>query len=450
MKDQIKLGLFVAIGIFAVIISIVAVGNLNLNRRYELNVLFNNASGLTKKAKVKIAGVEIGALKTVSLQDGKAKLTIAINKDVTLYQNAYASIVSMGIIGTKYIEIFPGDSSYPVLKDGDVVSSLEIVSLEETLTNITEKIDSALGSLAGSEKTAGIMDNLSDAIRDLKLVMQNISSQNAKITSAINNINKFSYNLAEITGQNKEDIRIAIGNLKDVSQKLDMLLAKVSEGDGTIAKLINDEEMGGDLKSTISGAKEAVASAKEAIDGINEAIGGANKLQLEWDFLGRYDIRDEKFRSDLGINISLRKERFYYVGISNVADTSKESNIAEKDKMNTLTALLGFRSEKAEIYGGVMRNSAGVGVGYSFFDPIYEPYRKLQVHFDAFNFGREGKPPEFKAGLRYGITKWLYAGIAVEDIAYKASVMPYIKLEISDNDIASLLGIISIATVASQ
>ena len=56
---------------------------------------------------MKIAGVDIGVLKGVSLKDSRANLCLAINKDVVLYENAAASIVSMGIIGTKYIEINP-------------------------------------------------------------------------------------------------------------------------------------------------------------------------------------------------------------------------------------------------------------------------------------------------------------------------------------------------------
>lgn len=450
MNNQVKLGLFVAIGIFGIIVSIVAAGNFTLNRSYKVYVAFHNASGLTKKAKVKIAGVDIGVLKGVTLKDARANLCLAINKDIVLYRNASASIVSMGIIGTKYIEILPGDPGHPALKDGDTIEASETLSLEQSLGNMIEKINGALGTIGSDGKIGGIIDNISAAAADLKLVIGNIAQQNAKITNAIANINKFSYNLAEITGENREDIRSAIASIKDVAYKLDILVDKVNEGEGTLATLINDGEMSGDLKETIATAKEAVASAKTAIDSLKENFASANRLQLEWDYAGRYSTKDEKFRSDIGIGISMRKERFYYVGISNVADASEEKDQKEKDTMNTLTVLLGFRGEKASIYGGVMRSKAGGGIGYSFFDPIYAPYRRLQAHFDAFNFGRKEKPPEFNLGVRYGITRWLYAGVMVEDIAYSASVTPYIKLEIKDTDITSLLGIASVAAVASR
>lgn len=450
MNNKIKLGIFVLAGLAAILVSLVAVGSFSLNKKYTVYVLFDNASGLTKKAKVKIAGVEIGVLRGIDLWDTKARLRLAIRDDVKLYQDASASIVSMGIIGTKYIDVNPGSSSLPEVKNGDMLSTSKALSLEEKLGQIAEKISSAIDSLGKDGKNGDMIDNLAQSIRDLKSIMHNIALQNSKITSAISNLNKFSYNLADIAESNKLDIREAVLSIKEASAKLESVMTKINEGEGAFAALINDEQMGRQLKETVSTAKDAVASAKTAIDGLSETFGEVNKLQLYWDYMGRYDSKDEKLRSDLGIGISMRKERFYYVGVSNAADASNEKDKEEKDRMNTLTALLGFRGEHAQIYGGVMRNKAGVGVGYSFFDPIYAPRRRLQIHFDAFNFPRKNKPPEFNAGVRLGITGWFYVGISVEDIAYKASLTPYVKLEIKDTDISRLLGIAGVAAAASK
>lgn len=450
MNNKVKLGIFVVIGMIAIVVSILAVGSFSIGKKYKIYVLFDNTAGLVKKAKVKIAGVDVGILRGVDLQGTKARLCLTIDNDIVLYQNATACIVSMGIIGTKYIEIFPGDPSLPRIKDGDTIAKSDSGSLEESLSKIADKLNAALSSIGDGGKNGDIIDNLADSIRDLKSIMNNIARQNAKITSVIENINNFSINLADITAQNKQDIRDAIVSMKEMAAKMDAIMNKINDGDGTLAKLINDEDMGQELKETVTIAKEAVASAKTAIDGLSETFGEANKLQLRWDYLGRYDTKDEKLRSDVGVNISMRKERYYYVGVSNVADTSDEDDQDEKDTMNTLTALLGFRGERAEIYGGVIRSKAGGGVGFSFFDPIYAPYRRLTINVEALNFPRKDKPPEFNAGLRYGVTRWLYLGVSVEDIAYKASLTPFIKLEITDNDISRLLGIASVAAVSAK
>jgi hypothetical protein len=111
---------------------------------------------------------------------------------------------------------------------------------------------------------------------------------------------------------------------------------------------------------------------------------------------------------------------------------------------------MGFRFNKFEIYGGILRGKAGGGISYSFFEPVYAPYKKMQFHLNAYNVGRDDKGAEIDAGVRFGFTKWLYAGVMVEDAIYKTAVTPYIKIEIDDPDIAAILGILSIAAVASK
>ncbi|MDR2426342.1 MAG: MlaD family protein [Endomicrobium sp.] len=450
MNNKIKLGTFVTLGLFAIVISMIMIGNFSFGKKYKIYVLFDNASGLTKKAKVKLAGVDIGDMRGVSLYENKARLCLVINAKVPLYQNATANIVSMGIVGTKYIEIHPGDSSFPILKDGDTILKSERGSLEQTIEKIADKISSVVDSMSKDGKNGDMIDNLADSICDLKSIISSISSQNAKIVSSIENINKFSYNLAEITEQNKNDIRDTFAAIKDIINKIDMITSKIYDGNGPLATIIGDEDMSKDLKDTITNAKETLASAKSLAEGLNKTIGKSSKLKLSWNYAGRYNLKDEKMRNDLGITIMPNDDKFYYVGIANVSDSSDVKDREERNTINTLEALMGFRFNKFEIYGGILRGKAGGGIGYSFFEPVYAPYKKMQFHLNAYNFGRSDKRPEIDAGLRFGFTKWLYAGVMVEDALYKTAVTPYIKIEIDDPDIAAILGIASIAAVATR
>ena len=149
---------------------------------------------------------------------------------------------------------------------------------------------------------------------------------------------------------------------------------------------------------------------------------------MSWDYTGKYDIKNRKCVNDIGLKMSSSNDKFYYLGIANIVD----SCLADKNEngnINTLNALLGFRSKKAEIYGGAMKNKLGIGLGYSFFQPIYANYTMLKVYLDVSNFRRNEYGPEIGAGMRFGITKWLYTGVAIEDILNKTAVRPYIKIE---------------------
>jgi len=433
-----------------VAVSIIAVGSINLGKTYTVYASFKNVIGVTEKAKVKIAGVDVGVLRGIRLIEGKAMLTLSINGDTILYKNAVASVVSAGIIGTKYIEIDPGSADNPKVKNGEIINSKDSASMEDSLNAMLSKVSSALDEFTGSAKNGNIIDNLSKSISDLKSIMENIAAQNAKVASAISNIDVFSRNLAQMTASGKNDMRETLENIKQASEKLDILIGKLYEGDGMIATLVGNEEVGNDVKETISQAKEAVASAKVTVESLSKTLGRAERLRFQWDYAGGYNIKDEKFRNDLGISIIPSNEKFYYVGISNVGDANEEKDSDERHTMNRLEAMMGFRKGNFEIYGGVLRGYAGGGLGVSFFNPIYERYRLLQLNVSAYNFARKDKGAEINAGIRVGIAKWLYAGVNIEDIAYKTSVTPYIKIEIDDDDLAALLGVVSIAAVSSR
>ncbi|MDR1926344.1 MAG: MlaD family protein [Endomicrobium sp.] len=442
MNNQLKLGIFTALGLFAIIISIIATGTFSIKKTYNIYVKFDNISGLAKKSKVKIAGVDVGILKNIFLENSKAKLKLSINKEIILYKNSHARIISMGIIGTKYIEIIPGDSSFPVLDDGDYIpSSSQNLSVEDMLINITDKVNKVLDN----EKYGSIMENLADAVYFLRGILDNISTQSNKITKIINNFNKFSTDIVTISTNNKQSLSDTIASMKAISSKLDVIASHLCNGNGVLPVLINDEQMADNLKKT-------VISAKKAVKTINETLSKADKLTLSWDCTLRYNMRTKKSISDIGITILPNNNKFYYVGVANIADNSSIIiNNDEKRIVNKLEALLGFNLEKSEIYGGVIKGKAGIGIGYSFFQPIYAPYKTLKVHLNISDFTRDNRAPYISVDVRTGLAKWLYAGIAVEDIACKtATITPYLKVEIDDKDLARLFGIIGLATAVSK
>ena len=116
MSNELKLGIFVIIGLIAVLLTIMLLGNYSLTSKYVVNTYFDNTAGLPKKAKVKISGVDVGNIKDIVLEDGKAKVILVIDRKIKLYSDATAKIVSMGIIGTKYVEITPGTPTNKVIE----------------------------------------------------------------------------------------------------------------------------------------------------------------------------------------------------------------------------------------------------------------------------------------------------------------------------------------------
>jgi phospholipid/cholesterol/gamma-HCH transport system substrate-binding protein len=71
-----------------------------------------------------IAGVEIGRVQSIALQDYAANVKMIISPGITLQKDAIASIKTKGLIGEKYIDITPGGDP-ELIKPGGVIRDTE-------------------------------------------------------------------------------------------------------------------------------------------------------------------------------------------------------------------------------------------------------------------------------------------------------------------------------------
>ena len=115
-------GLFLAIGIGCLAWLSIKLARKEFFARngYEVQAAFSNGSGLRRGTPVVIAGVEIGRVESVGLEDYEAKVRIVIQQRVILQGDTIASIKTKGLIGEKYIELTPGASD-KTLKAGGVI-----------------------------------------------------------------------------------------------------------------------------------------------------------------------------------------------------------------------------------------------------------------------------------------------------------------------------------------
>ncbi len=126
-------GLFILIGLVCVAYLSLNLGDVRLlgGTDYTVHAKFSNVSGLKKKAAVTMAGVEIGRVEDIRLQDGAAVVTLRIHKGVKLEEDAIASIKTMGIIGDKYIAVSAGASEEWIAPGGWIRETQPPLDVEE-------------------------------------------------------------------------------------------------------------------------------------------------------------------------------------------------------------------------------------------------------------------------------------------------------------------------------
>ena len=119
---EIAVGLFVALGILALAYLSIKLGDIQIgsSHTYTLTAVFSTVSGLQTSAAVEIAGVSIGRVDAITLQDFEAVVTMRVDSNVRLQTDAIASIRTRGLIGEKFIRITPGGSDQMIAPGGRI------------------------------------------------------------------------------------------------------------------------------------------------------------------------------------------------------------------------------------------------------------------------------------------------------------------------------------------
>jgi phospholipid/cholesterol/gamma-HCH transport system substrate-binding protein len=133
---EFTVGLFVIAGIFCLGYLSIKLGGMELigSHGYDVYALFSNSGGLKPGSSVVIAGVEVGRIRSIGLDEYQARIVMNFNKDVKIQEDAIAAIKTKGLIGEKFIEITPGGSDKTVSPGGRIRETLPPVDFEQLLS----------------------------------------------------------------------------------------------------------------------------------------------------------------------------------------------------------------------------------------------------------------------------------------------------------------------------
>jgi phospholipid/cholesterol/gamma-HCH transport system substrate-binding protein len=133
---ELAVGLFIIAGILCLGYLSVKLGKMEIlgERGYEIYGVFSNIGGLKVGSSVEIAGVNVGRVKSIVLDDFQARVVLNFPKDLPIQEDAIASIKTRGLIGEKYIEISPGGSERVVKPGGRIRETQPAVDMEELIS----------------------------------------------------------------------------------------------------------------------------------------------------------------------------------------------------------------------------------------------------------------------------------------------------------------------------
>jgi phospholipid/cholesterol/gamma-HCH transport system substrate-binding protein len=278
-----RVGLVVALAAGAFGFGLYLIGaNVGQNGTYRVYAIFDDATGLGVRSRAQIAGIAIGQVDLVELDQATAhaKVWIKVRKQFILHKDATITKRSESILGDFLLDVNPGHPDQIPLKDGDQIT---IVIRQPSMNDVFQslnKIAGDIGDITGNlRKVLGGEegeDNLRTLIARLQAItagIQRVVEQSgAKLDATLGNFQKFSGDLAKLSSGESGDIVAILQNTRDATSEARDILH-------TIGDVVGSQQKQGDLKEGVKSLKENLAKLDATLSNVQDITSKINNGQ---------------------------------------------------------------------------------------------------------------------------------------------------------------------------
>ena len=107
-SNQIRVGVIFILAVIVLVAGVLWFKNFRISgRNVKATVEFPNTSGLVRGDPVEVSGVPSGQVSQIRYEDGRALVTLDLNRKVKLFRGSRFVIENVGIMGQKLVAIYP-------------------------------------------------------------------------------------------------------------------------------------------------------------------------------------------------------------------------------------------------------------------------------------------------------------------------------------------------------
>lgn len=278
INNQTKITLTIIITIIVAFLGYRFMSDLPLFRQSEVVYThFERVDGLSSGSYIYISGVKVGSITKMELvAPDSVRVSLNFNSSIDIKKGAVAYVESSGLLGDKVISVEQGTSSEPVQPGGTIKgvysggmlesfqengaqltndASESFDKLNSTLTQLQQvvdqdnrkKIDQMLSDLQqSSAELSKLMqrkrDDLESSIESLERILNNVDTltteNSSRIDSALAGLNRTMQNFERVSSE-----------LEKTNSKLNTILTKINQGEGSLGKLVNDSSLYNNMDS---------------------------------------------------------------------------------------------------------------------------------------------------------------------------------------------------------
>jgi len=271
-RTEIRVGILVVISIIVMLWVIGWAKNVSFFQdEIRLKVEFDNVAGLSSGDQVSVNGVKRGFVESIENYGNAVLVTLNFKDDLDLREDAEFSIMMLDLMGGKKVEVSPGSSQIKIdfskiqtgKFKGDISTAMSALSSVQTdLIDAVKELKttlSGINNLLGDEeftnqlrlglsnftKAAGALNSLIE--NNKKSIETLIENSNRLTKTADKVIRSGMLSLDSLIIESREALSDSRGLIKSISD----LLEETSSGKNNAGKLLYDEKLVDNLKSSI-------------------------------------------------------------------------------------------------------------------------------------------------------------------------------------------------------
>jgi phospholipid/cholesterol/gamma-HCH transport system substrate-binding protein len=250
-------------------------------QRYTLKTKFPNVAGLAKGSPVRVAGLEVGSVKTVELSGEQVEVVFEVNKDQrsAITTASVARLGSVSLLGEGAVDITPSTQGTPIPDGGYVPAGRVPAQFADIADKASEGIDQVNGLVRDIRLGRGTAGKFLTDDR-LYLELQQFVATAGQVTR---DLQEGHGTLGRLLKDPKAaaSLEASLKNVEDLTQR-------INAGEGSIGKLLKDDALAESLTA-------ATANLRALTDRLNRGEGTAGKLMTDATLFNRLNSVAERF-----------------------------------------------------------------------------------------------------------------------------------------------------------
>ncbi len=267
--NKIKLGIFVSLGLVALILAIYFIGDKQLlfKNTFRLTAVFKDVGGLQSGNNVRLSGINIGTIESISLiSDTTVRVDIVIDESSRKFikKDAIATIGSEGLIGNKVLVINPGTGGKKSIENNDVIQTAQPIAIDDIMASLKTTIDNTALITGDLAKISTNIESGKGTIG--RLMMDQTWRENIQAT--IINLKEGSDEFKVVMDKAGEldsiliAVKTTIASTAAITNDLAAITNSIQSGEGTIGRLLMNTTTADNFDSTMVNLKEGTEALK--------------------------------------------------------------------------------------------------------------------------------------------------------------------------------------------